>query len=208
MLRKPWDCGWPIWNRSMRRLQDQCWLRNKLDMKICFMYLRTRGWEVMVGSKSFFEHESSWSRGDMRLTSMTRYNIKEIWWHGEVASVNLEAVKQERGWGLPRSLRSICWETAWMWMKWDCSECEFTGISADNLVSQPLPVPLQIEDCPPNRCQGRSQTASISLLHSFVIRMVLRSGPFFTLASWSNHGALGEDSQLNMAFTTATRPLG
>ena len=55
-----------------------------------------RGWEVMVGSKSFFKCESSWCRGDMRLTSMTRYNIKEIWWHSEVALVNLEAVKWER----------------------------------------------------------------------------------------------------------------
>ena len=184
-------------------------------------YRTNVGWETSsiwrYASCTWEWEVEKWWLGPKVSSSVSLADAEVIWgwqaWPGTISKKFDGTVRwpwlilklwSEREWGLPRSLRSIHQETTWMWMKQDCLDCEFTEISADNLVSQPLPVHLQIEDCPPNRGQGRSQTASASLLHSFVIRMVLRSGPFFTLASQSSHGTLGEESKPNMAFTTTT----
>ena len=77
-------------------------------------------------------------------------------------------------------------------------------IFSNGLGSDSLPVRPRIEDYPPNRCPGRSQTVSVLLSHSFVTRTALRSGLFFILESGSSHDALGEESQLTMVFDTAT----
>ena len=114
-------------------------------------YRTNVGWETSsiwrYASSTWEPEVEKWWLGPKVSSSVSLADAEVIWgwqaWPGTISKKFDGMARQprlisklcsKREWGLPRSLRSICWEIAWMWMKQDCSDCEFTGISADNLV--------------------------------------------------------------------------